>query len=53
MYLHVACIGETRNAYKVWSENLLIILEWLLEKLGEKLQTGFIWFRTGAGGRFL
>jgi hypothetical protein len=27
-----------------------IILEWILEKLGEKLWTGFIWLRVGTSG---
>jgi hypothetical protein len=31
----------------------MIILEWLLEKYGGKVWTGFIWFRIGTSGRFL
>jgi hypothetical protein len=30
-----------------------IILEWTSEKYNSKLSTGFIWLRTGAGGRLL
>jgi hypothetical protein len=49
---------------KYWSENLKgrnplenlgidgrILLEWILEKLGETVRTGFIWLRRGTCGR--
>jgi len=28
-------------------------LEWILGKWGEKVQTGYIWLRIGASGKFL
>jgi hypothetical protein len=30
-----------------------VIVEWILEKQGEKLWTGFIWLRIGTRGRLL
>jgi hypothetical protein len=52
--------GHTRNAYKIWSENMKgrdhsedlgidrsIILKWILEEAVWKLCSGFIYLRTG------
>jgi hypothetical protein len=52
---HVARVGEMRNAYNFWLENLTgrdhsedlgvderIILEWILQKYGGRLWTAFI-----------
>jgi hypothetical protein len=65
---HVADMGEVRNAYKVWSENLKgkehsqdlgvdgrIILDWITEKWGERVCTGCVWLRiqTSGGYHFL
>jgi hypothetical protein len=59
---HVACRGELRNAYKVWSENLKgrpfgrpgvegrIILEWIRMKFGGEVWTGLIWLRIETSG---
>jgi hypothetical protein len=30
-----------------------IILKWILKKQGMRVSIGFIWLRTGNGGRFL
>jgi hypothetical protein len=59
-------MGEMRNAYKFWSENLKgrdlsedlgedgrITLEWVLGKQCRKVWNGFIWLRIGTGGRLL
>jgi hypothetical protein len=54
--------GDMRNAYKTLvgepegKKRLLgrrIILEWILEKQGGKVWTGFIWQRMWASGRLL
>jgi hypothetical protein len=63
---HVACIGDMRNAYKIWSENLVgcdlmedlsidgrQILEWILRKFCGKLWVEFIQFRMETSDRFL
>jgi hypothetical protein len=63
---HIARTRETRNAYKVWSENLKgrdlseelgvdgrIILEEILGKEGGKVWTGCIWLRIGINGELL
>jgi hypothetical protein len=63
---HVARTAEIRNAYRVWSEKLKgtdhledqdldgrIILKLILMRLDVRVWTGFIWLRTGAGGRIL
>jgi hypothetical protein len=52
---NVARMGEMKNAYELWPENLetrdhsedlgvdgRIVLEWILGRWGEKLCTGFI-----------
>jgi hypothetical protein len=64
--VHVVCMLEMMNAYKIWSENLKgrdhseeldvggrLILEWFLEKQGGKGWTGFIWLRIGTSGRLM
>jgi len=58
--------GQTRNAYKIWSENMKgrdhsedlgvnggTILEWTLGKQDGRLWTGLIWLMTGASGGLL
>jgi hypothetical protein len=54
-------MGEMRNSYKIlvgiregktWvGIDGRIILEWISGKKGERVQTGCIWLRIGAGGR--
>jgi len=59
-------MGEIRNAFSIWSENLKgrdhsedlcvdgrIILEWILEKYVGKVCTGLVWVRTETIGGLL
>jgi hypothetical protein len=59
-------MGKIRNAYKILVGYLKerghlkdvgldgrIILQWILEKQGGKLRTGFIWFRMKTSGGIL
>jgi hypothetical protein len=58
-------MGETRNAYRILVGKLerkrpldlgvggKIILEWILETQGRKVQTRFIWLRKGTSGQVL
>jgi hypothetical protein len=61
---HVACLGDMRNAYKIFvgkpeGMNHLedvnidgkIMFEWYLGKEGGRMCTGFIWLRIGASDR--
>jgi len=63
---HVIRMGEIKNVYRMLSENLKgrdhpgnlgidgrTILERILGKQDGKVQTGFIWLRTGTSGGFL
>jgi hypothetical protein len=58
-------MGEKKMHTKFWLGNLKgrgyldgvsvdrkITLEWILEKYGGKVWTGYIWPRNGTGGRF-
>jgi hypothetical protein len=64
--MHVARMGETRNAYNILVrkpkggdhlEGLegdgMIILEWILGKWGGRAWTGRMWLRIGATGELL
>jgi hypothetical protein len=63
---NVARLGKMRNAYSILVAKPgrkrplgrlgipgRIILEWILEKYGRKLWTGFVWLRTETSGSIL
>jgi hypothetical protein len=62
----VVRIGEVRKVYNILVEKpegkrplgksrrrWRIMLDWILEKYGGKMWTGFMWIRLGASGRLL
>jgi hypothetical protein len=63
---HVACMGQMRNAHKIFVEYLKgrdhfedlsihgkIILQRILEEYVGKVCTGFNWLKIGTSGRIL